>query len=89
MNTNNEDIKKQIFVSPEELAHIGEGALAYIREIDSEDVAKMLGHRIVVPAGSKLFCLFNANGAPISISGTHAAAVGSALEHELLPISVH
>ncbi|NJM31539.1 MAG: DUF1150 family protein, partial [Rhizobiales bacterium] len=78
MNTNNEDIKKLATISPEELAHIGEGALAYIREIDGKDAIKMLGKRAAVPADAKLFCLFNANGSPISISGTHAAAIGSA-----------
>ena len=50
MNTNNEDIKKLAGISPEELAHIGEGALAYIREIDGKDAAKMLGGRAPVPA---------------------------------------
>jgi hypothetical protein len=89
MNTNREDSKKLIQVTPEELAHIGEGALAYIRQIDGRDAIRLLGNRTNVAPDAKLFCLYNANGSPVSISGTHEAAVGSAFEHELLPISVH
>ena len=39
-----------------------------------------------------IFCppyLFNANGSPISISGTREGAADSAVEHELVAISLH
>jgi hypothetical protein len=49
----------------------------------------MVGKQAKVPPDAKLFCLFNANGSPISISGTREAAVVSADEHELVTISLH
>jgi hypothetical protein len=36
-----------------------------------------------------VFCLYNANGAPISISQNYQAAIGSAIEHDLIAASVH
>lgn len=71
------------------LAALGGGVLGYVKEIEGADAVKMLGDRINVPAKAKLFCLYNADGTPISISGTREEAIGSALEHELFPASVH
>jgi hypothetical protein len=48
-----------------------------------------VGPQARVAPDAKLFCLFNANGAPISISGTREAAADSAAEHELVAISLH
>jgi hypothetical protein len=76
-------------LSTQELARLGGGVLAYVREIDADDARKMLGEGTVIPPKSKLFALYNADGTPISISGSREAAVGSALEHELVPASVH
>ena len=33
--------------------------------------------------------LYNADGTPVSISGSKEAALGSAFEHELMAMSVH
>ena len=87
MNTSND--KQALELSLEELAQLGNGALSYIREIEGRDVIRMVGPQAHIAPDAKLFCLFNANGSPISISGTREAAVGSAVEHELIPISLH
>ncbi len=87
MNASND--KQALELSLEELAQLGNGALSYIREIEGRDVIRMVGPQARVSPDAKLFCLFNANGSPISISGTREAAVGSAVEHELIPISLH
>ena len=71
-------------VSPEQLAQIGNGVLAYVREIAGHNAAAMLGGQINVAPDAKLFCLYNANGQPISISQSHEAAIGSAFAHELI-----
>ncbi len=80
---------KEIQVSVEELAQLGNGALSYIREVEGRDMIRMVGDQAQVAPDAKLFCLFNANGSPISISGTREAAAISAAEHELVPISLH
>lgn len=83
------DNRKLVAVSPEELAQIGNGAVSYIKEVEGRDVIKYLGPAAQVSPDDKLFCLFNANGAPISISGSREAAEVSANEHELVAASVH
>jgi hypothetical protein len=82
-------MNKEFQLSVEELAQLGNGALSYIREIEGRDVIKMVGEQARVRPDAKLFCLFNANGSPISISGTREAAAVSANEHELVTISLH
>jgi hypothetical protein len=82
-------MNKELHVSVEELAQLGNGALSYIREVEGRDIIRMVGAQAQVSPDAKLFCLFNANGSPISISGTRQAAAESAEEHELLAISLH
>jgi hypothetical protein len=87
MVTNDEG--KILSLTPDELAQIGNGALSYIREVEGKDVLRMVGPNAQIQPNAKLYCLYNANGAPISVSGSPEAAAVSAYEHELLPISVH
>ena len=87
MNTN--DTKKSVELTPQDLATLGEGALGYIREIELQEAQRLLGNHASVAADSRLFCLYNADGTPVSISGSREAALGSAFEHELTAMSVH
>lgn len=76
-------------MTPQDLAHLGGGVLGYVREIEGEAARKLMGNRIALAPTAKLFCLYNADGTPISISGSHEAAISSAMEHELVAASVH
>jgi hypothetical protein len=76
-------------MTPAQFAALGGGALAYIKEIGGKDAVKLLGPAAAVPPEAKLFCLYNADGTPISISGSREAAVGSAFEHEMVAASLH
>ena len=76
-------------MSTEQLAHLGGGVLAYVRKIEAAAAAKLLGDQMQVPANTELFCLYNANGSPISISQNYQAAIGSASEHDLIAATVH
>jgi len=78
----------QISISPDQLQAIGNGTLAYVKKIEAEVAAKLIGQPIQLTQGQELFCLYNANGAPISISQSYDAAVGSAMEHELVSVMV-
>jgi hypothetical protein len=89
MIMNMQATKKNFDISTPQLAGIGAGSLAYIREIDSDLAGKLLGPRISVPDGIRLFCLYGADGTPVSISGSWEAAFANALEHELTPVSLH
>ena len=76
-------------MSSADLAHLGGGILGYVRKIEATAAAKLVGNQLNVPNDAELFCLYNANGAPISISQNYQAAVGSAIEHDLIAASVH
>ena len=86
---NQMDTKKTFTLSPDDLAKLGGGAVAYIREIEGRDAIRLLGGKAKVAPSAKLFALYHADGTPVSISGTWDAAMGSAFEHELMPMSVH
>ncbi len=83
------DNKKTAELTPQDLALLGEGALGYIREIEVNEAQRLLGAQPSVAPDSKLFCLYNADGTPVSISASREAALGSAFEHELMAMSVH
>ena len=85
MHTN----QKFFDLSLADLAQLGGGALGYIREIEGREAMKLIGAAALVPPQARLFCLYGADGTPVSISGSVEAAIGSAFEHELLPMSVH
>jgi len=87
MNTTTE--KKTLELSPEDLAKLGGGDLAYIREIEGKEAVRLMGAEARVAPNTKLFALYHADGTPVSISGTREAAIGSAFENELMPMSVH
>jgi hypothetical protein len=76
-------------ITSKELAHLGGGVLAYVRKIEAAAASKLVGKQIAVPPNAELFCLYTASGAPISISANYEAALGSAVEHELIAASVH
>jgi hypothetical protein len=71
------------------LAALGGGVVGYVKEIQGDEAVKLLGERIHVSPKARLFCLYNADGSPLSISGSREAAISSAEEHELVAASVH
>ena len=85
----NESTKKTMELTPQDLALLGEGDLGYIREIEVQEAQRLLGDQANVVPNSRLYCLYNADGTPVSISGSREAALGSAFEHELMAMSVH
>jgi hypothetical protein len=84
------ETEKKLSIATEELAMLGNGALGYIREIEPGHAAKLLGPQINhVPGDIRLYCLYGADGTPMSISGSFEAAFAAAREHELTPVTVH
>jgi hypothetical protein len=71
-----------------EFAQLGDGHLAYIREIDAEQASILLGE-LPGPPGSPLFCLYAADGTPMAISVSKQAAMANAIANQLLPMLVH
>jgi hypothetical protein len=76
-------------ISAQDLAHLGGGVFAYVRKIEAAAAAKLLGDQLTILPNTEFYCLYNANGLPISISANYQAAIGSAEQHELIAASVH
>ena len=72
-----------------DLAHLGEGSVAYLREIGSEELrGKFPGLPDIAP-NTKLWALFAANGQPILLSDARERAIAGAFENDLIPVSIH
>ncbi|HEY1783777.1 MAG TPA: DUF1150 domain-containing protein [Roseiarcus sp.] len=76
-------------LTPQEFAHLGDGSLAYVKTIDSEDVARLFPQAPPMRAGLKLFALLGADGSPIMLTDSKDAAIANAWEHELETVSLH
>jgi hypothetical protein len=78
-----------VSISTEALAHLGDGEIAYIKTIRSEDVPAMFPQAPEIAPGLKLFSLHAADGTPIMVTDSREAAVANALSNELRTLSVH
>jgi hypothetical protein len=76
-------------VSPEALAHLGEGHIAYVKQIRSEDVPGLFPQAPDLAPGMKLYALHAADGTPIMLTDSREAAIANAWSNELQAVSVH
>jgi hypothetical protein len=76
-------------ISPEALAHLGDGQIAYVKPITSEQVAVLFPQAPKIAPGTQLFALHAADGTPIMLTDSREAAVANAWSHELEMVSVH
>jgi hypothetical protein len=76
-------------ISPEALAHLGDGQIAYVKAITSEQVATLFPQAPKIAPGTQLFALHAADGTPIMLTDSREAAVANAWSHELETVSVH
>ena len=80
---------KNVEISPEALAQLGDGEIAYVKTIRSEDVHTLFPQVPEIEPGLKLFALHAADGTPIMLTDTREAALANAWSQELEPVSVH
>jgi len=76
-------------ISPEALAGLGGGKIAYIKSIRSEDVRALFPQAPQLAPGLKLFALHAADGTPIMVTDSREAALANASDHQLETVSVH
>ena len=93
-NMNRDDMNHtelNIDMSPEALAHLGDGRIAYVKTVRSEDVRALFPQAEMpqMPPGRTLFALHAADGTPIMLTDSRAAAVANAWSQELETVSVH
>ena len=79
----------RVMVTEAQLAHLGEGQVAYLRKISRDDLrGRFPGIGDIAP-GLELWALFAANGQPILLSDARERAIAGAFENELTPVSLH
>jgi hypothetical protein len=83
------EIDKVSALTPQEFAHLGDGAVAYVKVINSEDVSRLFPQAPALRPGVKLFVLLGADGSPIMLTDSKDAAIANAWEHELETVSLH
>jgi hypothetical protein len=87
--TNNEVTTPIPAISPEALALLGGGKIAYVKAIRSEEVSGMFPQAPQLQPGMQLFALHAADGTPMMLTDSREAAVASAWSQELETVSVH
>ncbi len=76
-------------ITPQALAMLGGGKIAYVKAIRSEDVASLFPQAPEMAPGLQLFTLNAADGTPMMLTDSREAAIANAWSHELEPVSVH
>ena len=91
MNNNMNSTETKSKMSPEALAQLGDGRIAYVKTIRSEDVHALFPQADVpqMEPGQKLFALHAADGTPIMLTDSREAAIANAWSQELETVSVH
>ena len=80
---------KNIVMSPEALAHLGDGEIAYLKTIRSEDVRMLFPEAPDMKPGLMLFALHAADGTPIMLTDSREAIIANAWSQKLEMVSVH
>ena len=76
-------------ITQDALAHLGDGRLAYIKTILSENVRTIFPEAPNMAPGIELFSLHAADGTPIMLTDTREAAIANAWGQQLETVSVH
>ncbi|MEZ5776055.1 MAG: DUF1150 domain-containing protein [Hyphomicrobiaceae bacterium] len=72
-----------------DLASLGDGQVAYIREMTSDEAERMFPTIVGIPEGIHIFALHGADGTPIALTDSRQAAEAHAIEDHLTVASLH
>jgi len=76
-------------MSLKELALLGDGEVAYIKQLDANAAEQLFPSLKSAPQGIDLYAVLGADGTPIALTDSRHAAIANALENDLVPVSVH
>lgn len=79
----------RLVITELELARLGGGQVAYIREMSSDEAKERFPAIEGLPKGLHLFALHAADGTPLAITDTRSAAIEHAMGDELQIATVH
>lgn len=81
--------ESELPLSSDEFAHLGQGAIAYVKTIRSEEVPALFPQAPTIQPGLDLFMLLGADGVPILLTDSRETALANASENQLQTVSVH
>jgi hypothetical protein len=76
-------------ISRRELAQLGDGEVAYIKQLDSDAAERLFPALHDAPKGIDLYAVLGADGTPLALTDSRGAAIANAIENDLVPVSVH
>ena len=84
-----EDRQTHAPMSRNEFAQLGDGEVAYIKQLDSDAAERLFPALSNAPKGIDLFAVLGADGTPLALTDSRNAAIANAIENDLVPVSVH
>ncbi|HZP09743.1 DUF1150 domain-containing protein [Methyloceanibacter sp.] len=84
-----DDHLARAFMSRSELAQLGDGEVAYIKQLDPEVAERLFPALQKAPKGIEFYAVLGADGTPIALAESRNAAIANAIENDLVPVSVH
>lgn len=76
-------------ISAEQLAHLGDGTIGYIKQMASEELQEAFPQIEGIEPGIRFYGLFAADGSPILLADSRETAMTGAMEQELETVSLH
>ena len=71
------------------LAALGEGRLAYVKPVSSDEVSQLFPQVPALTPGLELFALLSASGTPILLTDSRETALANAWAHDLETVALH
>jgi hypothetical protein len=84
-----EDRQPRTPMTRSEFAQLGDGEVAYIKQLDSDAAERLFPALSDAPKGIDLFAVLGADGTPLALTDSRNAAIANAIENDLVPVSVH
>ena len=75
--------------APHDLAALGEGEVAYVKPMQSDEVQRLFPQAPAMAPGLQLFALLSASGEPILLTDSRDAAVANAWANDLETVGLH
>ena len=84
-----EDHQPSALMSLKELALLGDGEVAYIKQLDPDAAERLFPSIKSAPKDIDLYAVLGADGTPLALTDSRHAAIANAIENDLMPVSVH
>lgn len=84
-----EDRQTRTPMTRSEFAQLGDGEVAYIKQLDSDAAERLFPALADAPKGIDLYAVLGADGTPLALTDSRHSAIANAIENDLVPVSVH